>query len=171
MERHGSSPEADPRAAFRACMSNFTTGVTVVLAETPGAPAGATVNSFTSVSLEPLLVLASLRRASRTLDTIRRSGRFTVSVLRRDQEAVAAAFSRSAAPFPDDMVTRCEHGLLYVRDAVAQVACSMHSVHTMGDHDVVVGEIADMAFGDAEPLVFHRGAFVGLSREEWAQAV
>lgn len=155
--------ERDPRAAFRECMSTFTTGVTVVLADEAGAPAGATVNSFTSVSLDPLLVLVSLRRSSRTLHTIRRTGRFTVSVLGRGQEHVASAFASSLSPFPEKLVHRAQDGQLYVTDALAYLSCSMHAVHAIGDHDVVVGETSDMEVGHGDPLVFHRGAFVALA--------
>jgi flavin reductase (DIM6/NTAB) family NADH-FMN oxidoreductase RutF len=171
MEHHATETRSDRRAEFRECMSTFTTGVTVVLAEAEAVPAGATVNSFTSVSLEPLLVLASLGRTSRTLRTIRSAGRFTISVLGREQEHVASAFSRPSAPFPEDLVTRSGEGLLYVRGALAHLACTMDAVHTMGDHDVVVGEISDMVVGHGDPLVFHRGAFVGLSGQDLAPAV
>ena len=74
--------EVDRKAAFRRCVGSFPTGVCVVVAEHEGRPAGMTLNSFTSVSLDPLLVLVSLAHGTRTLDTVRRAGRFAAGPLR-----------------------------------------------------------------------------------------
>jgi flavin reductase (DIM6/NTAB) family NADH-FMN oxidoreductase RutF len=164
----GDDARADPlaRERFRECMGHFTTGVTVVIAEGPGGPAGATINSFTSVSLDPLLVLASLSHTSRTLEAVRVSARFTVSVLARGQQDVARRFSRTREPFPHEDVSRSTDGQLYVREALAYLSCHMHSLITLGDHDVVVGEIDDMGIEQGHPLVFHRGDFVELGLGE-----
>jgi flavin reductase (DIM6/NTAB) family NADH-FMN oxidoreductase RutF len=147
---------------FRECMSRFATGVTVVLSEGPGGPAGMTVNSFASVSLEPLLILVSLKRDSRTLATVRTSGTFTVSMLARAQEQVARSFGRPKERFPEEHVTRYGDGHVYVRGALAYLRCRNHSVIGLGDHDVVVGEVEDFWLGDGDPLVFHGGSFVKL---------
>src|SRR5919205_336297 len=89
-----------PAFAFRDCVGEFATGVTVVTAEHDGRPAGMTLNAFTSVSLQPLLVLVSLGHGSRTLETVRASGRLAVSVLHRHQREVAIAFASPGAPCP-----------------------------------------------------------------------
>jgi flavin reductase (DIM6/NTAB) family NADH-FMN oxidoreductase RutF len=151
---------------FRECMGRFTTGVTVVLAEGPDAPAGMTVNSFASVSLEPLLVLVSLKQRSHTLATVRASGRFTISMLGQGQEPVARAFGRPKERFPREHISRYVDGHVYVRDALAWLRCRTHSLIGLGDHDVVVGEVEDFWIGTGEPLVFHSGSFVELGREQ-----
>jgi flavin reductase (DIM6/NTAB) family NADH-FMN oxidoreductase RutF len=143
-------------------MGRFTTGVTVVLSEGPEGPAGMTVNSFASVSLDPLLVLVSLKHQSRTLGTVRASGTFTISVLASPQQPVARTFGRSKERFPDEYVSRYEDGHVYVRGALAYLRCRNHSVIRLGDHDVVVGEVEDFWMGEGDPLVFHCGSFVEL---------
>jgi flavin reductase (DIM6/NTAB) family NADH-FMN oxidoreductase RutF len=143
-------------------MGRFTTGVTVVLAEGLDGPAGMTVNSFASVSLDPLLVLVSLKRASHTLAAVRREGLFTISMLARPQEPVARSFGRPKERFPEEHVSRYVDGHIYVRGALAYLRCRTHSVIGLGDHDVVVGEVEDFWTGDGDPLVFHCGSFVEL---------
>jgi flavin reductase (DIM6/NTAB) family NADH-FMN oxidoreductase RutF len=146
---------------FRDCMGQFATGVTVVLTEGPGGPAGMTVNSFTSVSLEPSLVLVSLKHGSHTLEAVRAAKRFTISVLQHSQAAAATAFGRSSrSEFPWNHVERRADGELYVADALASLACETHALMPLGDHDVVVGTIRSLANGAGRPLIFHRGAFL-----------
>ena len=82
-EREG--PSEALVSAFRGCVGEFATGVAVVTAEHEGVPAGMTLNAFTSVSLDPLLVLVSLGSGSRTLHATTASGRFAVSILQRGQ--------------------------------------------------------------------------------------
>lgn len=140
-------------------MGEFATGVTVVTAEVDGEPAGMTANSFISVSLEPLLVLVSLARGTRTLRAVRGSGRFAVSVLRHDQHDIAVAFSRPGAPFPHAYVARDERGGLTVPGAMARFWCSVWQVVPAGDHELVLGEVMDFRREGGEPLVFFRGKF------------
>jgi flavin reductase (DIM6/NTAB) family NADH-FMN oxidoreductase RutF len=147
---------------FRDCMGMFATGVTVVLGEGPAGPAGMTVNSFTSVSLEPSLILVSLKHGSNTLRTVRETKRFTVSVLQNAQAEAARAFGRSKSEFPWEHVDRRADGELYVRDALASLSCETHALMPLGDHDVVVGVVRSLASGEGEPLIFHRGAFAHL---------
>jgi flavin reductase (DIM6/NTAB) family NADH-FMN oxidoreductase RutF len=150
--------------AFRDCVGEFATGVTVVTAENGGAPSGMTLNSFTSVSLEPLLVLVSLGLGSRTLQAIRSSGAFGLSILRRDQRDVALDFAERDLPFPEAHVERVD-GILVVRGAVATLRCRVREHVRAGDHDLVVGEILGFRHGGGEPLLFHRGRFGGLDAD------
>src|SRR5438876_2191013 len=102
--------EALQSIAFRDCVGEFATGVTVLTAESDGEPAGMTLNSFASVSLEPLLVLVSLGHGSRTLAATAKSGRFAVSILHRGQQPAAIDFAERGAPFPQQHVTRTRDG-------------------------------------------------------------
>jgi flavin reductase (DIM6/NTAB) family NADH-FMN oxidoreductase RutF len=113
-----------------------------------------------------LLVLISLARGSRTLEVVRGSGQFTISVLARPQEPVARSFGGRKEEFPAEHVDRYVDGQLYVRDALAWVRCRTHSVLGLGDHDVVVGEVEDFWNGHGRPLVFHGGSFVELDVTE-----
>lgn len=148
-------------SAFRGCVGEFATGVAVVTSEHEEVPAGMTLNSFTSVSLEPLLVLVSLGNGSRTLHATRASGRFAVSILARDQREVALEFSQQWAPFPLGHVARDREGFLPVAGAVAVLRCEVERIDAAGDHALVLGEVSSIAHGGGEPLVFHKGRFGG----------
>jgi flavin reductase (DIM6/NTAB) family NADH-FMN oxidoreductase RutF len=155
--------EADLDArAFRDCVGSFATGVTVITAADGETHAGMTLNSFTSVSLDPLLVLVSLAHGTRTLDAIAGARRFTVSVLDRWQSDVALAFAARGVPFPEHLVTvDGEH--LPVRGAAATIRCSVADLIPAGDHDLALGAVTGFTTRRAEPLVFYRGRLGGLS--------
>lgn len=121
-----------------------------------------TLNAFTSVSLDPLLVLVSLGNTSRTLHATTASGRFAVSILRRDQRQVALDFAEPGALFPERHVEREREGFLQVSGAVAVLRCRVERIERAGDHALVLGEVVSIAHGGGEPLVFHRGRFGGL---------
>lgn len=154
-----SSPSAD---AFRRCVGEFATGVTVVTAEDHDGPAAMTLNSFTSVSLRPLLVLVSLGHGSRTLTAVRGSGRFAISILKRGQRDAAIAFATRGAPFPGSYARRDDDGWLVIRGAIAALKCRLSEAVRAGDHDLAIGEVVAIEHLGGEPLVFHRGVFGGL---------
>jgi flavin reductase (DIM6/NTAB) family NADH-FMN oxidoreductase RutF len=149
-------------SAFRGCVGEFATGVTVVTAEQDGRAAGMTLNSFTSVSLEPLLVLVSLGNGSRTLHATNASGRFAISILSRGQRDVALDFSEPGAPFPERHVERDREGFVPVAGAAAVLRCHVERIEPVGDHALVIGEVVSIAHGGGEPLIFHRGRFGGI---------
>ena len=153
------------RLDFRECVGAFATGVTVVTTHAQGQPAGMTLNSFTSVSLDPLLVLVSLAHATRTLEAVKSSNRFTVNVLHRNQRDVALAFAKRGAPFPEGYTVQDPHGFVVVRHALAILRCEVYGTHVAGDHDLVVGEVIDFEGSGGQPLIFHRGAFGGLDAD------
>jgi flavin reductase (DIM6/NTAB) family NADH-FMN oxidoreductase RutF len=159
------STSGELRLDFRECVGAFATGVTVVTTRSQGQPAGMTLNSFTSVSLDPLLVLVSLAHATRTLEAVKSSKRFAVNVLHRNQREVALAFAKPGAPFPDGYTVQDPHGFEVVRHALAILRCEVYGVHLAGDHDLVVGEVIDFEGSGGQPLIFHRGAFGGLDAD------
>lgn len=154
----------DIAGEFRRCVGAFTTGVTVVTACDGDARAGMTLNSFTSVSLQPLLVCVALARGSRTLEILRRDGQFGISVLHAGQHDVALAFARPRRPFPDQLTERFVDGYVLVADALATLRCDLDKLVEVGDHDLAVGRVLDFQHVPGEPLVFHRGEFGGLDR-------
>jgi flavin reductase (DIM6/NTAB) family NADH-FMN oxidoreductase RutF len=151
-----------PAIVFRDCVGEFATGVTIVTTEVDGEPAGMTLNSFTSVSLDPLLVLVSLGHGSRTLAAMARSGRFAVSILHRGQREVAVDFAERGAAFPLKHVRRRDDGYLVVAGAAAVLCCTVMETVRAGDHDLVLGEVVEIEHGGGEPLVFYRGRFGGM---------
>ncbi|WP_327154038.1 flavin reductase family protein [Streptomyces tubercidicus] len=153
--------------AFRACAGSFATGVCIVSSEAGGVPAGMTLNSFASVSLDPFLVLVSLMADSRTSHAVHESGRYSVSVLAAGQRRVALAFARRGQAFPLDQVERTDFGF-EVPSAVAHIHCQVHDSTRISDHDLVIGKVVDFSMRAGPPLVFHAGRFGRLHREDSA---
>ncbi len=150
----------DP-ASFRSAMAALPTGVTVVSATGPDGPAGATTNAVSSLSIEPMLMLACLDRGSRTLLAVQAANRFGVSVLHAGQEEIARAFA-TKAPVADkwEGIGWSERdGIPAIDGALAWVACDLRDVIAGGDHVIVTGEVRDLASAEGDPLVFHRGEY------------
>jgi flavin reductase (DIM6/NTAB) family NADH-FMN oxidoreductase RutF len=154
----------DP-ASFRAAMGTLPTGVTVVTAAGPEGPAGATANAVSSLSIEPMLMLACLDRGSRTLLAVQAANRFGISVLHAGQEKIARAFA-TKAPVPDKWagVAWSERdGVPAIDDALVFVACELRDVIAGGDHVIVTGEVTALETSEGDPLVFHAGDYRPLS--------
>lgn len=160
-------------AAMRRVCGSFATGVTVVTSVADGHWVGATVNSFTSVSLEPPWVLFCLRNESRLLAAIRASGHFAVSILAASQGSVARDF---AAPGPSSFdglgCLTVTTGAPVLRDAVGYLECKVAEEYPGGDHRIVVGAVAALgvldehtADGSQDPLTFYRGRLARLDKE------
>ena len=147
---------------FRDTVGTFATGVTVVTAAGADGPAGLTTNAFTSLSLDPPLVLVCFENGSRTLPVVRATGRFAVNILRAGQEDVAAIFaSKRVAREKFAEVTHAEaDGLPVLDGALAWLACDLVELLPGGDHTIGIGAVTAMDAGEGEPLVFLRGAYV-----------
>jgi len=143
-------------------MGVFPTGVTVVAfrGEDEG-PFGLTVNSFTSVSLDPPLVLVCIDRASSSHDALVTASVFTVSILGAHQQDMARrfAFEPAGARFRDEEWRTEAGGALVPQGAAAWVMCDLQAVHEGGDHSILVGRVRSMGVGDDEALVFYRGRY------------
>lgn len=156
--------DISPRA-FRDAVGEFATGVAVVIASHEEGLAGMTLNSFTSISLDPLLVLVALGQGSRTLKLVRASGRMAISILHRAQRGVAIDFAEPGAAFPVRHVERTPDGFVVVRGAAATHHCGVREIVAAGDHDLVLGEVQTITHNGGEPLLFHRGRFGGLTTD------
>jgi flavin reductase (DIM6/NTAB) family NADH-FMN oxidoreductase RutF len=146
----------------------FVTGVTVITTGGPGAAAGTTVNSFTSVSLEPPLVLFCLHEKSRLHESLAASGGFAVNFLAGGQETLARAFAgRQSVPVDEHVYRRSAAGVPVLGAAMAYLACRTAHVYPGGDHTIVVGEVVEIGAPARrrEPLIFFEGAF-GLLEED-----
>lgn len=148
-------------ASFRLVLSQFATGVTVVLTrDASGAPAGLTVSAFSSVSLDPPLVMICVSARSDAHDPLEASGIFGVSVLGATQEDVSRRFAwRGPEKFDGFVLEHGETGALLVPGAVAQLECAVVASHHAGDHTIFVGEVRALRASPGPPLVYHRGAY------------
>jgi flavin reductase (DIM6/NTAB) family NADH-FMN oxidoreductase RutF len=150
---------------FRNAIGGFATGVAVVTTEVDGEPHGMTVNSLTSVSLRPALLLVCLNRPSRTAEAVDRRGAFVVNVLGANQGHVSNRFAR---PAEDHFADRSlhdvgEHGMPLVVGAMAHLVCHTEQQHEAGDHTVVIGRVVHGRVAARDPLIFYRGAYDTLS--------
>jgi flavin reductase (DIM6/NTAB) family NADH-FMN oxidoreductase RutF len=151
----------DPRQ-FREVVGLFATGVTIIVAEVAGQVHAMTANSVTSVSLDPLLMLFCPSRKARIAQDPQRLTRFSINILRQDQQALSTYFAGgwkdSALPpfrFVDSPAGPRLEG------ALATIGCRTHSIHEAGDHYVVLGEVIFLHKGITphQPLLFVSGKY------------
>ena len=148
------------RDQLRAVAGRFATGVTIVTSVRPsGEPCGLTANSFTSVSLEPPLVLVCVDRRANSHDCIRAAGHFAVNVLGADQRDVAELFWVGDREQRFRSLKWEEHrtGSPVLEGALAWLDCRVVDQHRAGDHTIFIGEVEACAGREGDPLLFHEG--------------
>ncbi|MEU0178139.1 flavin reductase family protein [Streptomyces massasporeus] len=154
--------ETTVQDAFKDVMACVATPVSIVTAMPgDGAPCGATVSAFASLSIAPAMVMVSLDRGSRTLDAIRDSGRFGLNVLGADQDDLAMSFAtRSGVDKFRGTSWYVDHGVPRIARSSAWIASAVAGLVDGGDHVIVLGQVdaAEAARGEA-PLVYHRRSF------------
>ena len=157
----------DPQA-LREVMGHFASGVTVVTAVTDGGPIGFTCQSFSSLSLDPPLVVFAPGRASRTWPELRGIGRFCINVLAEGQDAVSQNFARSGVDkFAGVQWRPSAHGAPVLDDVVAWIDAELWNEYDGGDHTIAVARVLDLgADPDRRPLLYHRGSYGLLRRGE-----
>ena len=151
---------------LRQTVGRFVTGVTVIAIDVEGEIRAMTANSFTSLSLDPPLVLFCLGKDTKAGRHIRSAPGFSISILREDQRELSSYFAGGWAPDappPPFSFMTWEGGPL-LEGCIAALGCRTHGIHEGGDHWIVVGEVvATYRAEDAgEPLVFFAGKYVGL---------
>jgi flavin reductase (DIM6/NTAB) family NADH-FMN oxidoreductase RutF len=157
------TPAIDPRE-LRNALGRFATGVCVVTTGSAGGPtAGLTVNSFSSVSLEPPLVAWCLARTAPSARAFSAADHFCVHVMAQDQRETALHFARPAhdkfAPLSDQL-ERGIGGVPVLKKTLARFECRKASVVDGGDHLIFIGRVEGFSYSDAPPLLFHAGRFL-----------
>jgi len=157
---------ADP-TTMRSVLGHFPSGVTIVTGTTPDGPAGFTCQSFSSLSLDPPLVLVLPGRGSTSWPAIEATGRFCVNVLAEGQRELSTRFARSGGDkFSGVDWSTSALGSPVLGGATAWIDCTLEAVHDGGDHLIVVGAVHDLgAAEESAPLVFHRGAYARTSTD------
>lgn len=145
-------------ASFKEAMGNYPTGVTVVTAfDADKKPMGLTVNSFASVSLEPLLILWSIDKRVSTYSDFLDAEKFSVNILAADQSDLCTLFSSRVA----DRFSQCDWkesdlNLPVLSNALAVLQCKTVQQIEAGDHTILIGEVLDIQNESKEPLLYHR---------------
>ncbi len=151
----------DPRT-LRDALGSFATGVTVVTCLTAdGSPAGLTVNSFTSVSLDPPLLLVCLAKPAASAVALTEASHFAVNVLQTGQQPASIRFStRDEDRFGTTPWSCGEAGAPILKDALGVFECERHAVHDGGDHHILVGQVIKASFdAGLDPLLYFRGKY------------
>lgn len=159
----GALPSAED---FRRVMGHFTTGVTVVTTlDVDGKAYGVTVNSFTAVSMDPLLVLVCLDLSLSGLHHFESSGTFGVNILAEDQVETSVFFSRSGIDRSQFRYVEGVHPKIpLLQDALAWLECEVEQSHRAGDHQILIGRVLSVVSDTSSrrPLVFYRGDYAKL---------
>jgi flavin reductase (DIM6/NTAB) family NADH-FMN oxidoreductase RutF len=152
----------DP-AEFRRQIARWVTGVAILTARDGEADVGLTVNSLTSIALDPPLLLVSLSEVADTTPVVGRVGAFAVSVLSVHQRSVSERFARTApaaSKFQGVPIHRGVTGAAMIDGALATFECRVDSEHRHADHRLFVGRVIASAVGpEAPPLVFFRSQY------------
>lgn len=160
-------PSFDSRE-FRRALGSFPTGVAIITTrDADGEPSGLTCNSFSSVSLEPPLVLWSLRKASKSIEMFRAAKSFAINVLAEDQDHLSQRFATSsiAKKFEGVAWSTGYEELPLIDQCVARFQCDMFAQHDAGDHIVVIGKVEKFeVVREEDPLVFYKGAYMMLTQ-------
>ena len=151
---------------FRQALGRFATGVCLVtVSDLDGGPLATTVNSFSSVSLDPALVLWSIQNSSDHLQIYTECQHFGISVLGKEQAALSGHYAQrgrhGALPEHFSVGSQGEPQLI---DALAHFSCRTYAVYPGGDHQIIVGEVVAFGSTTAEPLVFFSGGYRSLNR-------
>jgi flavin reductase (DIM6/NTAB) family NADH-FMN oxidoreductase RutF len=146
---------------FRAALGNFASGITVVTTkDAAGILHGITVSAFSSLSLEPRLVLICVEKTTASHYAFLESGIFTVNILSEGQEAISEQF---AAPFLDKFedidFEIGEMGLPVLKGALGVIECELRDAFDGGDHSIFVGEIKHIDIREGKPLVYFQGEY------------
>jgi 3-hydroxy-9,10-secoandrosta-1,3,5(10)-triene-9,17-dione monooxygenase reductase component len=149
-------------ATYRTVLGHFATGVTLITAMDGDEPVGMACNSFTSVSLDPPLVLFCAAKASSTWPKIQPAQRFAANILSEDDEELCRLFATKGADrfkhiaWSDESRT----GSPLIHDALAFVDCETVAEHDAGDHVIVVGRVVELGYAsEGKPLLFYRGGY------------
>jgi flavin reductase (DIM6/NTAB) family NADH-FMN oxidoreductase RutF len=164
----GAAAQPDPvdTDAFRRAVGRFATGVTVVTTRSDGIDHAMTASAFTSVSLDPVLVLVCVEKDARFHDAVLDSGTWAVSILSASGRRAAEWFATRGRPLGGQL-DRFPHrrgaasGAALLGASLAWLQCATTAVHDGGDHDIVVGSVLEVETSDLEepPLIYYRGSY------------
>ncbi len=154
------SGTAESERELRNALGRFATGVTVVTCQGSSGPCGITVNSFSSVSLQPPLVLWNIAKVSNSLQAYLDAEHFAINVLRADQESISSHFAMSDHTRWNGIeYTKSGNDVPLLPDTLACFECRTHQIHDCGDHFIIIGEVERYRYGEGQPLLFFAGDY------------
>lgn len=153
------SPGPDMGRELRGALARFGTGVTIVTTQGGAGPVGITANSFSSVSLDPPLVLWSASRGSRRYPSFQEAEHMAIHVLAENQIDLCRAFSASAHAFDRADWKTGETGVPLLDGCLARFECERYAEYDGGDHAIIVGRVLKASVRPGLPLLFFGGQF------------
>ena len=153
------TPGLDTARAFRDALGCFATGVTIVTCKTENGPMAIAANSFSSLSLDPALVLWSPAKSSRRFPAFEAAKHYAIHVLTADQIALCQTFARDGTAFDGVPWTKGAHDVPLLEGCLARFECTQHAIHDGGDHVIIVGEVTQAEVASGDPLVFSKGSY------------
>jgi flavin reductase (DIM6/NTAB) family NADH-FMN oxidoreductase RutF len=153
------------QAEFRQALGCFATGITVITVDYEGEVHGMTANAFTSVSLDPMLVLVCVDHRARTHAHLHAKKRFGVNVLAEDQRIISEYYASSertherAAQEAGACFERTQHGTPVLCGALAYLECRLHTAQDAGDHTIFIAEVEEVVVRQGPPLLYFQGAY------------
>ncbi|MDP8958164.1 MAG: flavin reductase family protein [Actinomycetota bacterium] len=160
MPDRSAKPHAVEPRAMRNTMGGFATGVAIVMTKVAEELHGMTVNSLTSVSLEPPLLLVCFTRGSRTAEAVQQRGAFVVNLLNHRQEPLSDRFAKpSEDHFEGVQVELNELGLPVLPGGLGHLVCEVEDMHPGGDHVIAVARVLRCESRQGNPLIFYRGKY------------
>ncbi|MEG0938892.1 flavin reductase family protein [Comamonas sp.] len=152
-------PQDDARA-FRRCLGQFATGIAIITTEFEGQPVGMAVNSFAAVSLDPALVLWSIRKESCSAQAFLSAQKYAVNILEESQTEVSRIFGAGRADkFEQVNWVSGLHGCPLIAPAIGHFECALEHVADGGDHHILIGRVLRFARFDGHPLLFTQGQY------------
>ena len=152
-------------------MGAFATGVTIITVDLDGEVHGMTANAFTSVSLDPMLVLVCVDHSTRTHAHLHAKKRFGINVLCEDQKAISEYYARPERTHEHAEVEagarfeRTRQGTPMLDGALAYLECRLQSAQEAGDHTIFIAEVEDVVLREGDPLLFFRGKYRKVGKE------
>lgn len=152
---------------FKEVMGNYPTGVTVVTtANEQGVPLGLTVNSFASVSLDPMLILWSIDKRVSSYEPFTKADKFAVHILAHDQGDICSLFAtRGTDRFNNCKWKLSTHKLPIIAETAAVLQCKTFQTMEAGDHTILIGEVIALDNHQKAPLLYHKRTFGGIPNE------
>ncbi len=150
---------------FRRAMGCFATGVTIITVDYEGTVQGMTANAFTSVSLDPLLVLVCVDHQARTHSHLQTRKRFGINVLSEQQRAISEHYARPdrdparAEPEAGANFDHTAHGTPVLHGALAYLECRLQSAQDAGDHTIFIAEVEDVVVREGRPLLYFQSGY------------
>lgn len=149
---------------FRDVMSKFATGVTVVSTEVEGEVKGMTVNAFMSVSLDPRLIAVSIDEKASLYHTLKKTGRFGISVLKENQQNLSMIFAKQKEK-DQEIIYEYIEGNPVIKGSLANLSCEVKETATAGDHIIFIAEVRGIQYESGSPLIFFGGKYKSIDEK------